>query len=256
MTFNYCRNKDPSNWKKLDPIWRKACQYGILNIKCLERFPEHYVDGVFSPKELTQIFLQMCIMFKLGPDEFLMPCIMVSGCGSDVNPEPETQAVPAMVIEFPKFGPLLGTYSALICYLINTKEWKLKRNESGEICHLTRSRVHFCAPMEFEGQVTITDPLSNFFVVTFHGSPVVASQICPIISETVLSAIKEVSESLYCAMSTDSLSPGHSRVDPKLTFLCQCNNVPYHPAILSKDGEQMKCPHSVTTNHKTWIGGL
>lgn len=227
----------------------KYCHCGIITIEFLKNFPDHYIEGIFSPEELLQIFLQMCIVFEMGQGEFLMPCLLSSE-EEPKYPDSINQAVPPMVIEFPDGGPIIGTYHALICYLITKKNWKLEKDKAGRILHLTRSSVLFTAPKEPCATVTINDHLSNFLVVTFHGSPVMASQNCPIIYETIFTGVQEVTKEISYSIASNSSVVS----SPKVTFQCPCGNTPFHPAILSSEGRHLTCPQKVTTDHETWLG--
>ena len=101
-----------------------------------------------------------------------------------------------MVLEFPDGGPMMGLYFGLICYLMTTEKWQPERNQSGEFTQFTRSSVYFLVPHCFRGKVTINDPLSSFLVITYDGSTEEASEMCPLIRDTVLAGIKEVSKKL------------------------------------------------------------
>ena len=102
-------------------------KFNKVSYSCLNLFASrHYIDGIiFSRDDLLLMFIDLCILTKLGSDEYLMPCIMPAEEKPFSISEPETQEVPAMVVEFPNGGPMLGLYCALICYLINMENWAL-----------------------------------------------------------------------------------------------------------------------------------
>ena len=237
--------------------WIRFSKCGILHISCLDRFPSHYIEGVFTPKDLLQLFTSLCIVSKLSCDEYLMPCVLPVEEKAFYNPEPETQPVPGMVVEFPDGGPMLGSYCGLVCYLINTGKWQLAKKRNGAPLHITRSSVHFLVP-KFPGKVTISDPLSTFFLVTFHGPFKVASQVCPLIRETILTGIREVSKNLnYLSKEDTETHPNESVI----AFLCSCETTPLHPATLFSDMECLTCPldglhtQTLSAGHQTWLEG-
>ena len=125
--------------------WSKLCEHGILHSSCLDKFPEGYIEGVFSPKELLQLFLRLCIVSEQGSDEYLMPCVLPTEETPCCNPEPTTQSVPAMVVELSAKAPMLGLFCGLVCYLMNTANWKLAM-EKGVPIHITRNSIHFNIP--------------------------------------------------------------------------------------------------------------
>ena len=241
---------DPNSRK----IWSEFCVYGILNIKCLDEFDDHYVEGMFSAKELLELLIHLRIVSELSPDEFLMPSLLQMKEEACCNPEPETQAVPALTVEFPDGGPMLGLYCRLICYLISTEKWKVAEKELKPY-HLSRSSVHFSAPGGYPGRVTVNDPLSTFFVLTYHGP--VATRVCPIILSTILAGLEKVSET-FSYTSQDEETTAVETAKPHLSFLCPCQTTPLHPAIVSEDGMFLMCKddnmkyEEVTAAHKTW----
>ena len=253
---------NPTKRAALSNMWRKFCRHGILHVKCLDKFPDRYIEGVFSPRDLLGLFSHLCIVSELRSDEFLVPCLLeVEAC---CKPEPETQAVPALAVEFPNGGPMLGSFCRLICYLINTEKWELAEDGCGEPRHLSRNSIQFNPPRRLPGGVTISDPLLSFFVVTFHDAPkAAASTVCPLVREALLKGIEAVSKSLNILSedeATDASSDAVSNT-PTVTFLCTCGSTPIHPAILSDTGEFLSCKHSkkwyqeVTADHKKWFGG-
>ena len=235
--------------------WIKFSKKGILHISCLEEFPNHYIKGVFTPKDLMHLFTSLCIVSELNSkdEEYLMPCVLAVEDNVFCNPEPETQPVPAMVVEFPGGGPMLGSYCGLVCYLITTGKWKLVAKLNGEPAHISRSSAHFEVP-DFPGKVTINDPLSSFFLVTVHCLLEVASKLCPRIRETILTGIRVVSENLHY------LGASNNQLAPVITILCPCGSTTPHPAktITMDDKIYWMCPYSqesktLTYRQRIWL---
>ena len=236
--------------------WIKFGECGILHISCLDRFPSHYIKDVFTPKDLLQLFTSLCIVSKLNSDEYLMPCVLPVEEKAFYNPEPKTQPVPAMVVEFPDGGPMLGLFCGLVCYLLNTGKWEIATNMIGEPLHITRSSVHFLVPGY--NKMTISDPLSTFFLVTFHGPSDEASQVCPLIRETILTGIKEVSKNLHYLGKDKAACSVNTHSNERITFLCSCDTTPLHPAKCI--GRYLKCPYfrkcvALTDEHRAWLKG-
>ena len=254
FSINLCTN--PSGCIAVGYKWIRFSKCGILHISCLERFPSHYTEE-FTSKDLLQLFTSLCIVSKLNSDEYLMPCVLPVEENTFCNPEPETQTVPAMVVEFPDGGPMLGSYCGLVCYLINTGKWAIATKRNGEPFHITRSSIHFLVPPTFD-KVTVNDPLSTFFLVTFHGPLDEASQVCPLIRETILTGIREVSKNLnYLGKDKAGSVNTHSNKSV-ITFLCACETTPLHPANCV--GKYLRCPNSskrikLTAGHKAWLEG-
>ena len=258
VSFSIELRTNPNLGEPLEYNWPKLCKHGILHSSCLDKFPEGYIEGVFSPKELLQLFLRLCIVSELGSDEYLMPCVLPTEETPCCNPEPTTQSVPAMVVEFPVNAPMLGLFCGLVCYLMNTANWKLAM-EKGVPIHITRSSIHFNIP-KFPGKVTLNDPLSAFFTLTFHGPLCKAAQVCPLIRDTVLTGVQKVSENLHYLPQEKGKDISQAG-QPRITFLCPCKTTPLHPATMDdgedylfhSDNAQMYA--SVTDYHRMWLAG-
>ena len=248
VSFSIELRTNPNLCELLYFNWLKLCKHGILRSSCLDKFPEGYIEGVFSPEELLQLFTSLCIVSELGSNEYLMPCVLPAEETPCCNPEPKTQSVPAMVVEFPANAPMLGLFCGLVCYLMNIAKWKLAVHR-GVPLHITRSSIHFNFP-GYPGKVTFNDPLSTFFTLTFHGPIDDAPEVCPLIHETILAGIKEVSR---------NLSSRSDRNKPNITFLCPCTTTPLHPATVSRNGKRLFHPDnaqiyaSVTDLHRMWM---
>jgi hypothetical protein len=243
----------------LDYKWVRFCMHGILHSSCLDQFPSDYIEGVFSPKELLQLFTSLCIISGMGSDEYLMPCVLPVDEIPCCNPEPETQSVPAMVVEFPAGGPMLGLFCGLVCYLMNIAKWKLAERRGVPI-HITRSSIYFNIP-GVPGRITLNDPLSSFFTLTFHGLLEDAPEVCPLIRTTILAGIEKVSEKLNYLPQDKDISSNTRQNHPIVTFLCPCETTPLHPAKMSHSGRHLLHPDnaevytSVTNGHRMWLPG-
>ena len=158
-----------------------------------------------------------------------MPCVLPIEETPRCNPEPNSQSVPAMVVEFPG-GPIcmLGLFCGLVCYLMNTAKWTLAE-QRGVPIHITRSTIHFNIP-DFPGKITFNDPLSMFFTLTFHG-PVEPLQ-----------------------GKASSSSPERNE-----TFLCSCDITLLHPAAMSRNGKRLlhadnaQIYANVTNQNRVWL---
>ena len=257
VSYNIELRTNPNRHEALDFTWTKFCKRGILHRTCLDKFPDGYIEGVFSPKELLQLFISLCIVSELGSNEYLMPCVLAVDEIPCCNPDPSTQSVPAMVVEFPAGGPMLGLFCGLVCYLMNIAKWKLAEHRGVPI-HITRSSVHFNIP-GYPGKVTFNDPLSTFFTLTFHGLLEDAPEVCPFIREAIFTGIEKVLENLNY-LSRDKAA-SDTKAQPKVTFLCPCKTTPVHPANISRNGKHLMHPgnaemcESITDKHKIWLKG-
>ena len=260
VSFSIELRTNPNLGEPLEYNWPKLCEHGILHSSCLDKFPEGYIEGVFSPKDLLQLFTRLCIVSELGSDEYLIPCVLQMEKTQCCNPDPSTQSVPAMVVEFPANAPMLGLFCGLVCYLMNIAKWKLAEHRGVPI-HITRSSVHFNIP-GYPGKITFNDPLFTFFTLTFHGPLDEAPEVCPVIRETILNGIEVVFRNLHYLPQGKAASSSADRNKPNITFLCPCKTTPLHPAVMSRNGKRLLHPDntqiytSVTDQHKMWLAPL
>lgn len=241
---------------------QRFVKYGILTIDLLEEFPDHYVEGVFSPADMMKLFVMLLIVSELSNREYLMPCVLKADRQPDCNPEPGTQSLPPMVLHF-QGGPVrFGIFCGTICHLMTGSNWKLLMDPktADQPFHITRNSVHFTLP-ECRGKVTVNDPFDSFFVVTIHVPTDVpayseyVSCMCMEVRDTLLKAIAEVTEKLNYSPDT-----------PKVAFLCEGKHDPpttLHPAIVCKFMKELLCTKvdntlggSLAAPHKVWLRGM
>ena len=251
---------NPKMQRNLDGMWKKFSQCGILRIDCLKKFPDHYVNGVFSPADMMRLFMKLFIVSEVKEGEYLLPCVLNVDELTSCNPEPETQSVPPMVLYFAEGAPRYGVYCGTICHLITVSKWKLfKDPRTGEFANITRNSVHFSLP-GYRGncKVTINDPFDNFFLVTLHVPPDVpsytetVSRICLKIHDTLVSAINEATKKLHYIPD-----------EPVVSFLCEEHiSSSFHPATISEIGDELLCTKhltcggSLTPQHRVWLKGI
>lgn len=261
VRYNIELHTNPHQWTSLDYKWKKFKGHGILHTSCLKKFRGHYIKGVFSPKELLEMFTSLGIVSELGSDEYLMPCILPPEDKDLCYPKPSAtsvpeESVPPMIVEFPG-GTMLGAFCGLVCYLMNTAKWQLAIQRNRDPVHLTRNSIHFKAPGKSPGKVCIDDPISTFFVVSYHGK--VASRVCPRIRLTILKGLENLTYVPPNEAATATTSSQQNQ--PLVTFSCPCEVLPLHPATMSDDGDFLTCPFDaeisakVTDAHRIWFGG-
>ena len=240
-------------------MWKKFCECGILRVDCLKKFPDHYVEGVFTPADMMKLFEKLLIVSEASEEgEFLMPSVLPAVPQASCNPEPETQSAPPMLLHFPGGPVRYGIFCSTVCHLMTESKWKLfKSPGSKEPFHITRNSVHFSVP-GYLGKVTLNDPFHSFFLVTVHipsDTPSYQeklSHLCQEVRDTLIRAVNDVTEKLnYCPDS------------PQPAFLCEGRHksTSLHAATISKFGDVLLCTKFhmrggvVTDQHRVWLKG-
>ena len=240
---------------------KKFVKCGIVTMEILSEFESHYVPGVFTRKELIELFKYLRIMAEVGNGEYLMPCLLKKVEGLPcLMPGMSSVVVPALLFYFGRDGPLLGVYCFLLSSLITDAGWKLLERDNYPV-QVCRNRAKFILPGKNPGAVTITDSFSTFFHVAIEpGEDVSAEEarevyeeVCPTIRETTLTAIRKASQKLNYSYSI-----------PEIAFPCMSANhegLPLHPATISSTG-LLTCTedplHSsrMTELHHLWKGTI
>ena len=103
---------------------RKFRDQGIVTLELLSEneFGRHYVQGLFSPVELLELFKKLLIVSQITEEEYLMPCLL--RVTQEPTPFAPSSSVPSLLFYFPH-SPLLGVFCALVAYLLSQAKWKL-----------------------------------------------------------------------------------------------------------------------------------
>lgn len=241
---------DPMEQSGLDATWRKFLEKGILNVRCLEMFPDRY-DITFTPANMMTLFEELLIVSELSNGEYLMPCVLpvvkISACNS------VSELVRPMVLHFKKGIARYGIFCATVCHLLTVNKWKLFKEVDAEDPHITRNSIHFSVPNS-PMKISLIDPFDSFFLVTVHAPPHVLGLpkgFCTKVRDTLIYAIDVVTKKLNYSQDT-----------PEVAFLCEHQSSSPHPAIVLQDYDFLQCTESpnvdggeLTTKHHPWLKG-
>ena len=247
---------------------RKFRDQGIVTLELLseKKFRRHYVQGLFSPVELLELFKKLLIVSPITDDEeeflmpitekeYLMPCLL------RVTQEPTVLAasssVPSLLFYFPH-SPLLGVFCALVAYLLSQAKWKLLFDASSQSpVKVGRNTVQFEVPGDLPGEITLCDSFSTYFQVSIQlpekAPRVLYSTVFPQISETILAGLRKASSALHYNNSV-----------PKFAFLCcehgTSNTVTPHASVVDSTRTLMTCTlnpakfcSTLTKEHLVWF---
>ena len=254
---SYRLKTDPSEGTPTEGnIWKFRDQ-GIVTLEFLNKpcFANHYVQGLFGPVELLNLFKKLLIVSPITEEEYLMPCLLpVADEPSLLSP---SGSVPSLLFYFPD-SPLLGVFCGLIAYLLSQGKWKLfPKAGSQSPAKVDRNTVHFEVPGDFPGKVIITDSFSTFFQVDIqvpdNAPPDTCSEVCPEIQATITEGIRTASKNLHYNNSV-----------PKLSFLCHehsfIDTPSPHATVVNSSCKLMKCTMNpavcsrMTADHQVWFG--
>ena len=236
---------------------RKFRDQGIITLEFLRKkeFGRHYVQGLFSPVELLKLFEKLLIVSPITEEEYLMPCLL--RVTQEPIPFAPRSSVPSLLVYFPH-SPLLGVFCALIAYLLSQAKWKLLFDGSNQSpVKVDRKTVQFEVPGKLPGVITISDPFSTYFQVSFQlpakAPRALSAKVCPQICEAIIAGLHKASSALHYKNSV-----------PEYAFLCFEHNASEsatpHASVVDSTHMLMTCTLNpakfcsiLTEDHLVWF---
>ena len=213
--------------------WPKFQHQGIISDQLLNEFPGHYIDEIFTTKELLKLLKYHHIAADVGVNEYLMPCFLPTEELSEPIKPASSNSVPSLLLSF-SVTPPPGIFCALVCYLISHEQWKVSLDSSLQP-QLTRKKVQFF-PSGGHMDVVILSEFSSFLKVDISDSvdSKLYSMLCPRIRRDILDALCNLLSHLEYSNSAKLQE----------AFLCTASGCAVgssHPAIVQSDYQTLKC---------------
>ena len=244
----------------LETKWLKFRDQGIIRPEFLEKFPNHYVEGLFTEDNLLQLFTHRLI-FALLPvkDEYFMPSLLqrLSSEQLDKQRISSSDASPLLVY-FPHGWPRNGIFCCLVVYLINHCKWQVKLPSTGSPILLARNCVKFSIP-DSACTVTLIDSYANF-EIHISAPHAVCRKMCPTVRNLIFDGIDAAATTLH-----------YNNSKPRMALICTHTHngsgqtsstkpsVPLHAATITEDQEYWVCTRDVdvhgelTEKEKIWL---
>ena len=236
---------------------RKFRDQGTVTLELLSEksFERHYVQGLFSPVELLELFKKLLIVSQISEKEYLMPCLL--RVTDESTPFIPSSSVPSLLFYFPH-SPLLGVFCALVAYLLSQAKWKLLFDASSQSpVKVDRNTVQFEVPGDLPGEITLSDSFSTYFEVSIQlpekAPRALFSTVCPQVRETIIAGLRKASSALHYNNSV-----------PKDAFLCYehgtSETITPHASVVDGTCTLMTCTlnpakfcSSLTQEHLVWF---
>ena len=234
-----------------------------------------YVDRLFTPPDLLQIFMSLLILtpfsttlhgqvdFSSRSTRYYMPSLLDMVPSTDLEKQRNFSAAAApMLIRFPNGWPRSGVFCCLQVDLIQNRKWELVHKEGkpkliAQNCVMLSTPKSACA-------VTLIDSFS-YIEVHVKAEPSVCRRVCPLIRDDILFAIDASCRALryasdlpdfafFCPHDDSQsavLSSDEASVDSCISQR--------HAALLLKEDNSLKCTHDhsqLQENHLIWIPDL
>ena len=250
VKFSYQLREEPKEGVPFKGEWRKFQDYGLVTAEFLSEFSEHYVEGIFTPKELIKLFKALLILADFSATEFFMPALLrILDCREvqqyTYQSTPSVDGT-ALVVHFPH-GPRNGMFCSLITFLLSSDNcypsaWKLHHTAGSPTC-LNRNCVKFTIP-EYAGSITLVDSFMHFEADV----NVPDGEFCGFVRDALFTGLQKAVTVLNYNNST-----------PKIAFLCPCEVGSTHVAtvgakqkkwICSKDSDKFGL---LQDEHRKWL---
>ncbi|XP_064407614.1 uncharacterized protein LOC135352342 isoform X2 [Halichondria panicea] len=238
--------------------WLKFTDKGIITIELLsdKNFEKHYVDGLFAPTHLIEIFKHLLIATPFGifsrrqDKRFYMPSLLSLLPSTQVNDKRaellKTSLIP-LVLHFKSNWQCCGVFCCLQVYLIKECEWEIEM-------YAHQPSRNFVQLIHQKRNCTIT-LIDGFSMLEIHSSNN-QTKILSLIFENIHSGLRSAYKVLKYAYE-----------DPEVAFLCPCISrsisspspqVPHHPARVLAEDDVMRCTlckktYELEDGHKDWL---
>ena len=233
---------------------------GLVTLEFFEKFPQHYVDGLFTPPNLIKLFMSLLILtpfsttlhdkvdFSSHATRYYMPSLldMVPSCDLEKHRVLSAAAAP-LLIHFPNGWPRCGVFCCLQVDLIQNRKWELV-HKHGKPALVAQNCV-MMSPPNCACDVTLIDSFS-YLEVHINGDPSVCCRVCPLVRSEILLGIVASCRALrydsnlvdfafFCphndSSSTDHVSDGHTKDSAD-------NEIPQrHAAMMIKEDCKLRC---------------
>ena len=238
--------------------WLDFINKGIITIELLseKNFEKHYVDGLFAPTHLIEIFKHLLIATPFGifsrrqDKRFYMPSLLSLLPSTQVNDKRaellKTSLIP-LVLHFKSNWQCCGVFCCLQVYLIKECEWEIEM-------YAHQPSRNFVQLIHQKRNCTIT-LIDGFSTLEIHSSNNKKKMLL-LIFENIHSGLR----SAYKALK-------YTYEDPEVAFLCPCISrsisspspqVPHHPARVLAEDDVMRCTqwkmtYELEDGHKDWL---
>ena len=240
---------------------------GIITLEFLKGFTKHYVDGLFGPAELVQIFEHLLIAtrFNSSPEklEYFMPSLLGKHTTVEIEKlrKKVLQNSAQLIIQFKSGWPPCGVFCCLQVYLIKECGWSVGKHFTKN--NLKQNAVEYYLTDE-PYNVTLIDSITYIEVYVVPSSPKISvtPRVCYLVKSSMRSGIQSACETLHYDNEETELAflcphtPSETECEPPSSKKMKIDN---HPAIILGKSGFMRCTsndnkcYPLEDQHKMWI---
>ena len=186
--------------------WLNFRDFAQIDSKMLEQqFPSHYRDGLFTAPQFLELLEDLLIAGKLANGKHFIPSVLPDLSLEEVaqyhvtsakNPSPMTIYY---TINSSRIWLPVGVVPSLVVHLQNHFKWEPVLRQGYKPACMYHNCMQYQLPMGKPGSVTLINSTKFLEIhVKLNASVEVASKVCHIIRDVVLSSLKKAHKSLHC----------------------------------------------------------
>ena len=263
--------------------WQNFRDNGILTLKFLKEFRDHYVEGIFTPSDFLVLLEKLLIVSRLSTTDYFFPAILKMTAEAQFNEYLTSSQIAALVVEFPTGWAPPGVYCCSVCHLQSHAHWEVVEkapttpgSRSGKIVHrfvhkltkrfssatrhselppISRNCITF-SKRGRPGSVTFIDNFSFFLAcVNVNTSKM---EHCDLVKHC-----QSIRSELFAAVEAGLKNTHHTNSHPVTAILCPRHSEAYstklHTAHISGNGKQWICSRypqvfdNLTSEQTLWL---
>ena len=193
----------------LEGDWKRFCDEGVLNLKFLQSFPNHYVRGLFEAPQFLELLKEQLVAVPLAkldlspeaiPAEYFMPALL------DILSQEELEkhrvfssAAAPLLFRFSHGCRRAGVFCCLVVYLMKESKWSIQHRNK-KIILVARNCVSFRVTNDDHRSciVTLIDAFYFFEVHIAADTPLsLCREVCPTIRRDILAGIGAACDKLH-----------------------------------------------------------
>ena len=247
--------------------WKKFRDNGILTLKFLKKFRDHYVEGIFTASDFLVLLQKLLIVSRLSTTDYFFPAILKMTAEAQFNEYLTSSQIAALVVEFPTGWAPPGVYCCSVCHLQSHAHWEVvekapttpgsKDTPHTPLPPISRNCITFSKHGR-PGSVTFIDNFSFFLAcVNVNTSKM---ERCDLVKHC-----QSIRSELFAAVEEGLKNTHHTNSHPVTSFLCPhpseaCSTV-LHTAHVSDSGKQWICSvnscvfDNLSSDQTLWLSG-
>ena len=244
----------------VDGKWKKFLDEGVITLEFLElkRFNKHYLEGIFSPKDMLMIMKELLVVAPIplvgesdGPIsqcKYFMPSLLLSFPAAQLETyRISSDDISPIALSFPGGCIRMGVFCCLAVFLVKRHHWEVLL-PSGEPILIAKNCIKFRFP-KYPCSITLIDSFS-YIEVYVCAPPDFGKKLCPMIQGQLLDGIKSACNVLHYNNDT-----------PQISIFCPCKKFRerVHLAEINKETGCWICSHQagvggeLTPHSRVWL---